>query len=85
MHESIVDNGITPHILTDASNDQVQISCQFEEDGKIVLNIRPTAVQLLDFGIGAVILMYGLMASRRPYSYQFNSCSPFTRVKMARA
>lgn len=54
MHEWIVDNGMTPHILADASNDQVQVPRQFEEDGKIVLNIGPTAVQSLDLGADAV-------------------------------
>ncbi|MCZ6564689.1 MAG: ClpXP protease specificity-enhancing factor [Gammaproteobacteria bacterium] len=54
MHEWIVDNGMTPHILADASNDQVQVPRQFEEDGKIVLNIGPTAVQSLDLGADAI-------------------------------
>jgi len=50
MYEWIVDNGMTPHILADTSSDQVKIPRQFEEDGKIVLNISPTAVQSLELG-----------------------------------
>lgn len=54
MYEWIVDNGMTPYILVDTGNDQVIIPRQFEEDGKIVLNLGPTAVQSLDLGIEAV-------------------------------
>jgi len=54
MYEWIVDNGMTPYILVDTKNDQVVIPRQFEEDGKIVLNLGPTAVQSLDLGIGAI-------------------------------
>ena len=54
MYEWIVDNGMTPHILADTKNNQLQIPRQFEEDGKIALNIGPTAVQSLDLGKDAV-------------------------------
>ena len=54
MYEWIVDNGMTPYILVDTRNDQVIIPRQFEEDGKIVLNLGPTAVQSLDLGNEAV-------------------------------
>lgn len=50
MYEWIVDNGMTPHLLVDTSNDRVIIPRQYEEDGRIVLNISPTAVQSLDIG-----------------------------------
>lgn len=54
MYEWIVDNGMTPHILADAQNDVVKIPHQYEENGKIVLNISPTAVKALDLGKEAV-------------------------------
>jgi len=54
MYEWIVDNGMTPHILADAKNDVVKIPHQYEENGKIVLNISPTAVKVLDLGQDAV-------------------------------
>ena len=54
MYEWIVDNGMTPYILADTKNDQVIIPRQYEEDGKIVLNLGPNAVQSLDLGIEAV-------------------------------
>ncbi len=50
MYEWIIDNGMTPHILADTGSEQVQIPRQFEENGKIVLNIGPIAVQSLDLG-----------------------------------
>ena len=54
MYEWIVDNGMTPYILADTSSEQVEVPRQFEEDGKIVLNIGPTAVHSLDLGQEAV-------------------------------
>ena len=54
MYEWIVDNGMTPYILVDTRNDQVIIPRQFEEDGKIVLNLGPSAVQSRDLGIESV-------------------------------
>ena len=50
MYEWIVDNGMTPYVLVDTRNDQVIIPRQYEDDGKIVLNIGPAAVQSLDLG-----------------------------------
>ena len=50
MYEWIVDNGKTPQILANTSSEKVQIPRQFEEDGKIVLNVGPMAVQSLELG-----------------------------------
>lgn len=47
IYEWIVDNSLTPYILVDASNDDVQVPRQFVENGKIVLNIAPRAVSNL--------------------------------------
>lgn len=47
IYEWIVDNSLTPYILVDASHDAVQVPRQFVEDGKIVLNIAPRAVNNL--------------------------------------
>lgn len=43
-YEWILDNEWTPQILVDASHPQVDVPLQFANDGKIVLNIAPTAV-----------------------------------------
>ncbi len=50
MYEWIVDNGMTPYILADATGDQVKIPRRFEKDGKIVLNVSPTAIRSLNLG-----------------------------------
>ena len=48
--EWIVDNGLTPHLLVDAEHEGVEVPRQFVEDGRIVLNLSPTAVRDLDLG-----------------------------------
>lgn len=48
IYEWIVDNSLTPYILVDASNDEVQVPRQYVENGKIVLNIAPRAVSNLE-------------------------------------
>jgi len=50
MYQWIVDNGMTPHILVDATMDGVQVPEQHIQDGKIVLNIAPMAIQGLTLG-----------------------------------
>ncbi len=40
----IVDNQCTPHVLVDANYPGVEVPEQFIEDGRIVLNIAPLAV-----------------------------------------
>ena len=48
IHEWILDNEFTPYLLVNAKNDYVQVPRQFVEDGKIVLNIAPRAVNDLE-------------------------------------
>ncbi len=43
-YEWILDNGWTPQILVDTSLPQVDVPHQFANDGKIILNISPSAV-----------------------------------------
>ena len=50
IYEWIIDNDLTPHLLVDAENSRAILPQQFIEDGKIVLNIRPQAVQGLTLG-----------------------------------
>lgn len=50
INEWIVDNDYTPHLLVDANYRNTVVPRQFVEDGKIVLNIRPQAVQGLSLG-----------------------------------
>jgi len=50
IYEWIIDNDLTPHLLVDAENGSAVLPQQFIEDGKIVLNIRPQAIQGLILG-----------------------------------
>ena len=50
LYEWLVDNGLTPHLLVEAEQEDVVIPRQYIEDGRIVLNISPSAVQRLDLG-----------------------------------
>lgn len=45
LYQWIVDNQMTPHILVDAEHPRTEVPRQFVENGKIVLNIGPSAVQ----------------------------------------
>jgi stringent starvation protein B len=50
IYQWIVDNGLTPHLLVDASNDDVMVPPDYVEGGRIVMNIAPMAVQGLTLG-----------------------------------
>jgi stringent starvation protein B len=48
LYEWILDNDTTPYILVDTSSDQVSIPQGIASDGKVVLNLAPTAIQNLE-------------------------------------
>ena len=54
INEWILDNDLTPFILVDAEYEGVNVPGQFVENGKIVLNINPQAIQGLDISNEAV-------------------------------
>ncbi len=45
IYEWIIDNQFTPHLLVDAENPDATLPTDYIEDGKIVLNMRPEAIQ----------------------------------------
>ena len=47
IHEWLVDNQCTPHLLVDAEAEGVEVPRQHVQDGKIVLNVGPQAVEAL--------------------------------------
>ena len=49
-YDWIVDNGMTPHILVDAEHAETDVPPGYVQNGKIVLNMRPEAVQSLSLG-----------------------------------
>lgn len=46
----ISDNGLTPHLLVDATLPGVIVPTRFIQDGRITLNVGPAAVQGLEMG-----------------------------------
>jgi stringent starvation protein B len=50
MHEWMVDNGFTPHLVVDARHDRVQVPKEHVKDGKIVLNVSHSATRALNLG-----------------------------------
>ena len=50
MYQWVVDNGMTPHLLVDAGSEKCLVPKSLVNDGKIVLNIAPMAVNGLVLG-----------------------------------
>jgi len=50
LFEWILDNRMTPYLLVDAAHPDALVPADFIQDGKIVLNISPTAVRALVLG-----------------------------------
>jgi stringent starvation protein B len=55
IHEWILDNDMTPHLLVDIEGEGVEVPAQQGQNGKIVLNISPSAVEGLNLGNDAII------------------------------
>lgn len=54
LNDWINDNNLTPHMVVDAGAAGVVVPRQFVENGKIVLNINPSAVRDLMLGNDAI-------------------------------
>jgi len=54
IHEWILDNELTPHLLVDIEGEGVEVPAQQGQNGKIVLNISPNAVEGLMLGNDAI-------------------------------
>lgn len=50
LYEWILDNGMTPYLLVDVASNEVVVPQQYVENGRIVLNVNPSAVQNLQLG-----------------------------------
>lgn len=50
LHEWMLDNDLTPQLVVDAASDDVQVPRQFVDEGRIVLNVSPSAVRDLSLG-----------------------------------
>lgn len=54
LNDWIVDSDMTPYLMVDASDTRAQLPVDFVKDGKIVLNISPSAVRDLVLGDDAI-------------------------------
>ena len=54
IHEWILDNAMTPYLLVDIEGEGVDVPRQHGQNGKIVLNISPQAVEGLVLGNDAI-------------------------------
>lgn len=48
LYEWLVDNDLTPYLLVDAKYEGTVVPSAYVEDGRIVLNVSPTAVRDLE-------------------------------------
>lgn len=50
IYEWILDNQLTPYLLVNASYPMVQVPNEFVSEGKIILNLAPSAIRNLHMG-----------------------------------
>jgi stringent starvation protein B len=50
LYAWLVDNGLTPYLLVDATHKRVLVPDEYVDGGRIVLNINPKAVTKLEMG-----------------------------------
>lgn len=48
LYQWLLDNQVTPYILVDSSSDGVMVPRGIATDGKVVLNLSPSAIQNLE-------------------------------------
>lgn len=54
LYDWIIDNNLTPYLLVDATHTEAQLPEDYVNNGQIILNIRPTAIQDLSLGNTAI-------------------------------
>ncbi len=54
INEWLVDNDLTPHLLVNADYENVQVPLEYVDNGKIVLNLSPHAIQMLSMDNDAI-------------------------------
>ena len=54
IYEWILDNNFTPYLQVDANHSAAVLPMQFVQEGRIVLNLRPAAVEALCLGNDAI-------------------------------
>ena len=66
LHEWIVDNECTPHLLVDINHPQVKVPPGYAADGRIVLNTAPAAVRY--FTVDNEAVSFEALFSGAPFS-----------------
>jgi len=74
VYDWVVDNDATPHVIIFADNPDVLVPQQFVDDGRIILNVSPTAAQNL------IIDHDGLSFSARFGGKPYNIFSPMNAL-----
>ncbi|WP_420600275.1 ClpXP protease specificity-enhancing factor [Neptuniibacter sp.] len=64
LYEWLLDNELTPHVMVDAEQSNVAVPREFVEDGRIILNILPSAVR--DFYMGDDAIAFNARFSGQP-------------------
>ena len=66
IREWAMDNGLTPHLLVDATRDGVEVPGDAVQDGQVVLNVDDQAVR--DWHVEADWLWFSARFGGRPFS-----------------
>lgn len=66
LNDWIVDSELTPYLMVDATGEHVQVPTEFVSDGRIVLNVSPSAVR--DLIIGDEAVAFSARFGGRPFS-----------------
>jgi stringent starvation protein B len=66
LNDWIVDSDLTPYLMVDATGDDVAVPEAFVSDGRIVLNIAPSAVR--DLLLGHEAISFSARFGGRPFS-----------------
>lgn len=61
LHEWIVDSGLTPHLLVNAEQPDVEVPASTIKDGRVILNVNPNAVRdlLIDAELVTFVARFG--------------------------
>lgn len=61
IHEWIIDSGLTPHLLVDAEQPGLDVPASSIQDGRVVLNVSPSAVKdlLIDNEMVTFVARFG--------------------------
>ncbi len=73
FYQWLLDNGLTPYLLVDVADSRVEVPQQYVEDGRITLNIAPSAVRDLD--LGNEYISFNARFSGRPTDLLFPAAS----------